>query len=54
MESLLCAKHSVVHKTDKVPGVTALQAEGTGSAKVRGKNGLGSFEDKTGGHYGWS
>ena len=34
MESLLCAKHLVVHKTDKVPGVTALQAEGTGSAKA--------------------
>lgn len=37
MESLLCAKHLVVHRTDKVPGVTALQAEGAGSAKVLGE-----------------
>ena len=37
MESLLCAKNLVVHKTDKVPGVPALQAEGTGSAKVLGE-----------------
>lgn len=52
MESLLCAKHLVVHRTDKVPGVTAIQEKKQEVQRSWGKNRLSSFEDKTGGQYG--
>lgn len=53
-ELAMCQASGGAQNWDKVPGVTAIQAEETGSAKVLGKNRLSSFEDKTGGQYGWS